>query len=133
MIFHNVFPMKIRKSSSVANDLADDVITVHNFFSHWIKELHIKRYGDDLPTSSLTNIVEIYKYSDAILKPMEGDALKTIRNGLLYSNKSLVFQLLEHDENITRPKMLTRLTEQMTILKIDLTNFLINFRMNIIT
>ena len=91
MIFHNVFPMKIRKSSNVANDLADDVITVHNFFPHWIKELHIKRYGDDLPTSSLTNIVEIYKYSDAILKHMEGDALKTIRNGLLYSNKTLSF------------------------------------------
>ena len=61
MIFHNIFPIKIRKSSNVANDLADDVITVHNFFSHWIKELHIKRYGDDITTSPFTNIVEIYK------------------------------------------------------------------------
>ena len=89
MIFHNVFPMKIRKSSNVANDLADDVITVHNFFSHWIKELHIKRYGDDITTSPFTNIVEIYKYSDAILKHTAGDALKTVQNDLLYSNKKL--------------------------------------------
>ena len=34
MNFHNVylvFPMKIKKSSDVANDLADDVIAVNNF------------------------------------------------------------------------------------------------------
>ena len=36
MNFHNVylvFPIKIKKSSNVANDLADDVITVNNFSS----------------------------------------------------------------------------------------------------
>ena len=63
MNFHNVylvFPMKIKKSYSVANDLADDVITVNNFFGHWIKELDIKRYGDDIPILPLTNTVEIY-------------------------------------------------------------------------
>ena len=35
MNFHNeylVFPMKIKKSSNVVNDLTDDVITVNNFF-----------------------------------------------------------------------------------------------------
>ena len=37
-----VFPMTIKKSSNVANDLADDVTTVNNFFAHWIKELDIK-------------------------------------------------------------------------------------------
>ena len=92
MNFHNeylVFPMKILKSFNVANDLADDVITVNNFFAHWIKELDIKRYGDDIPILPLTNTVEIYKYSDAILKHMEGDALKTFQNDLLYSNKKV--------------------------------------------
>ena len=92
MNFHNVylvFPIKIKKSSSVANDLADDVITVNNFFGHWIKELDIKRYGDDIPILHLTNTVEIYKYSDVILKDMEGDGLKTFQNDLLYSNKKV--------------------------------------------
>ena len=64
---------------------------------------------------------------------MEGDALKTFQNDLLYSNKKVSFQLFELRKNITRPKILTRLTEQITILTLDLTNFLIKFRMNIIT
>ena len=92
MNFHNeylVFPMKILKSFNVANDLADDVITVNNFFAHWIKELDIKRYGDDIPILPLTNTVEIYKYSDVILKHMAGDRLKTFQNDLLYSNKKV--------------------------------------------
>ena len=92
MNFHNVylvFPMKIKKSFNVANDHVDDVITVNNFFPHRIKELDIKRYGDDIPILPLTNTVEIYKYSDAILKYMEGNALKTFQNDLLYSNKKV--------------------------------------------
>ena len=63
MNFHNVylvFPMKIKKSSNVANDLADGAITLNNFFAHWIKELYIKRYGDDTPILQLSNTVEIY-------------------------------------------------------------------------
>ena len=80
--------MKIKKSSNVANDLADDVITV-NFFAHWVKELDIKRYGENIPIVLLTNTIEIYKFSDAISKHMEGDALKTFQNDLLYSNKKV--------------------------------------------
>ena len=80
-----------------------------------MKELDIKRYGGDIPILPLNTTVEIYKYSDAILK-----LLKTTQNDLLYSNKK-VCQLVEHGENITRPKMLTQLTKQMTILMIDLT------------
>ena len=64
---------------------------------------------------------------------MEGDALKTIQNDLLYSNKKVSLQLVEHGKNITRPEILMQVTEQMKILTIDLTNFLINSRMNIIT
>ena len=57
--------------------------------THWIKELDIKRYGDDIPILPLTNTVRIYKYSDVILKHMEGDVLKTIQNDLLYSNRKV--------------------------------------------
>ena len=31
---HICFPMKIKKASSVANDIDDDLITVNNFFAH---------------------------------------------------------------------------------------------------
>ena len=54
-----------------------------------MKELDIKRYGDDIPILPLTNTVEIYKYSDAILKDMKNDALKTVQNDLLYANKKV--------------------------------------------
>ena len=51
--------MKIKKSSNVANDLANDVITVNNFFAHWMKELNIKRYSEYIPILPLTNTIEI--------------------------------------------------------------------------
>ena len=79
----------MKKSSKVANDLADDVITVNNCFAHWIKELDIKRYGDNIPILPLTNTDEIYKYFDAILKHVESDALKSIQNDLLYSTEKV--------------------------------------------
>ena len=54
---------------------------------HWIKEIDIKRCGDDIPILPLTNMVDIYRYSDEILKHMPKDALKTMQNDLLYSKK----------------------------------------------
>ena len=92
MNFHNVhlvFPMKIKKSSNVANNLNATDITVNNFFSHLIKEIDIKRLGDDTPILPTTNTVEIYKYSDAILKHIPKNALAVIQNDLLYSRKKV--------------------------------------------
>ena len=59
-------------------------MTVNNFFAHWIKEIDIKRYGDEIPILPLTNTDDIYKYSDAMLKFEEDDALKTVQHHLLY-------------------------------------------------
>ena len=39
----------------------------------------------EVPILQLTNTFAIYKYSDAILKHMESDALKTFQNDWLYS------------------------------------------------
>ena len=71
MNFHNVplvFPLKIKKKTNVANDILATEITVNNFFAHWIKEIDINRLGDDVPVLPTTNTIEIYKYSDAMLK-----------------------------------------------------------------
>ena len=92
MNFHNlhlVFPMKIKKSTNVANNLTATDITVNNFFAHWIKEIDIKKLGDDIPILPTTNTVEIYKYSDAILKHIPKNALEVIENDLLYSKKKV--------------------------------------------
>ena len=92
MNFHNlqiVFPMKIKKKTNVNNDLDATLITVNNFFAHWIKEIDIKKLGDDQPILPTINTVEIYKYSDQILKHLPKDSLKLIGNDLLYSKKKV--------------------------------------------
>ena len=92
MNFHNldiVFPMKIKKKSNVANDLDNTLITVNNFFAHWIKGIDIKKLGDDQPILPTINTVEIYKYSDQILKHLPKNSLKLIENDLLFSKKKV--------------------------------------------
>ena len=98
MNFHNVhlvFPMKIKKSTNVANNLTATDITVNNFFAHWIKEIDIKRLGDDTPILPTTNSVEIYKYSDVTLKHIPKNALAVIENDLLYSKKKVTLPVGE--------------------------------------
>ena len=92
MNFHNVhlvFPMKIKKKSNVANDILAGEITANKFFAHWIKEIDIKRLGDDIPILPTTNTVPIYRYSDRLLKHMAKDSLVIIENNLLYSKKKV--------------------------------------------
>ena len=75
--FHNVhlvFPMKIKKTSNVANDILAGEIAVNNFFAHWIKEIDIKRPGDNVPILPTTNAIPIYRYSDRLLKHMPKDS-----------------------------------------------------------
>ena len=86
---HIVFPLKIKKKTNVANDILATEITVNNFFAHWIKEIDIKRLGDDVPVLPTTNTIEIYKYSNAMLKHVPKKALKVIENDLLYSRKKV--------------------------------------------
>ena len=45
MNFHNlhiVFPLKIKKSTDDDDNIDATLITVNNFFTHWIKEIDIK-------------------------------------------------------------------------------------------
>ena len=79
--------MKIKKSTNNATNLDAALMTVNNFFAHWIKEIDVKWYGNKIPISPLINTGDIYKYSDAMLKFEEDDALKTYHNHLLYSQK----------------------------------------------
>ena len=84
---HLVFLLKIKKRMNNANNIIATETTVNNFFPHWIKEIDIKRYGDELAVFPLTNTVEIYKYSDAMLKHVPKEALEVLRYDLLYSKK----------------------------------------------
>ena len=47
MNFHNVylvFPIKIKKSANNATNFDATLMTVNNFFAHWIKKFDIKWY-----------------------------------------------------------------------------------------
>ena len=41
---HICFPIKIKKKSSNSSNIDADMITVNNFFAHWVKEDSIKKY-----------------------------------------------------------------------------------------
>ena len=86
MNFHNVhlvFPMKKNKSTDETDDILGTEVTVNNFFAHCIKEIDIKHLGDAIPVLPTTNTVDIYKYSDAMLKHVPKNALKVIENDLV--------------------------------------------------
>ena len=59
------------KIKSVVDDNTDDnnnraagVITVNNFFAYLIKEVDIKKNGDDIPILPLTNMVDTFNMVD---------------------------------------------------------------------
>ena len=112
---HLVFPLKIKKKSNVASNIAATATSVNNFFAHWIKEIDIKRLGDDTPILPTSNTVEIYKYSDAILKDIPKDALEVIENDLLYSKKKLNCQMERQNVRNIQLMVETQLKEQTII------------------
>ena len=66
------------------------MITVNNFFAHWIKEISIKKYGTNKEFTPTRAPQEIDQYSDAMLKHLPTKSLKVIKNDLLYSKEEVV-------------------------------------------
>ena len=44
---HLCFPIKIKKKSNSSSDIDGDLITVKNFFAHWVNEISITKYVND--------------------------------------------------------------------------------------
>ena len=97
---HIFFPVKFKSAADNDNDLAARTIPANNFFVHQIREIHIVRYGDDQPVLPLINNLDIYRYSDEILKHMPEKALKTFQNQLLYSKKEKVLNNANRDRRL---------------------------------
>ena len=87
---HICFPIKIKKKHNSAADIDDDMITVNNFFAHWVKQISITKYGSDKELPPTFTPWEICQYSDGMLKHLPSDALKTVAKTLLY-DKTAVF------------------------------------------
>ena len=105
---HICFRIKIKSAADNDNDILAGVILVNNFFAHWIKEINIKRYGDDMPILLLTNTVDIYRCSDEMLKHMPNDALKTVKNHVFFSKEKV--KIYGNDNDIRSHRTTTNAT-----------------------
>ena len=85
---HICFPIKIKKKSNNNSDIDDDLITVNNFFAHWVKEISITKYFSDKELPPTFSPWEVYQYSDQMLKHLPADDLKTIQKSF-YLAKNL--------------------------------------------
>ena len=101
---HVCSPINIKSARDDNNDIAAGIITVNNFFAHWIKEIGTKSYGDDIPILPLTNTFEKTLYSKGKV------ILSSNRNRQLNNTK-------------------TQITEHMQTQQIEFENLKINFKM----
>ena len=85
------FPIRIKKKSNNNSDIDGDLITVNNFFAHWVKEISIAKYGSDKELPPTFSPWEVYQYCDQMLKHLPSDALKTLQKTHLYSKKPVYF------------------------------------------
>ena len=88
---HICFPIKIKKQSNNSSDIDSDLITVNNFFAHWVKEISITKYGSVKELPPTFTPWEVYQNSDQMLKNMPSKALKTIQKMHLFSRKPVYF------------------------------------------
>ena len=85
-------PIKFGKKTNKATAIAATMIPVNNFFAHWIKDVTVKRYGDDIAVLPINTTLDTYRYSESMLKHMPEKALATFQNELLYSQKKVIIK-----------------------------------------
>ena len=101
---HICFPIKIKKSVNNTADVDTDLITVNDFFAHWIKEISITKYGSDKELPPTFSPSEVYQYSDQMLKHLPTDSLKTIQKHIFTAKNQYILQVrCMKEEIITQP------------------------------
>ena len=85
-------PVTFRKKTANTTAIDRDLITVNNFFAHWIKDVIVRRYGNDVAVLPINTVLEVYKYSEAMLKHLPDDVLATFQDQLLYSKKKVIIK-----------------------------------------
>ena len=85
-------PIAFRKKTNKANAIDVTMILVNDFFAHWIKDVTVKHYGDDIAVLPINTTLDTYRYSESMLKHMPKTALATFQKKLLYSNKKVIIK-----------------------------------------
>ena len=75
---HICFPIKIKKKTNQNLDLDVDLITVNNFFAHFVKEISITKYGSDKELIPPFSPYKIYQFPNSMLKHIPVNTPKTI-------------------------------------------------------
>ena len=83
-------PITFRKRTNKAQAIDQAMIPVNNFFAHWIKDVTVKGYGDDIAVLPVNTTLDTYRYSESMLKHLPDDVLATFQNELLYSKKKVI-------------------------------------------
>ena len=63
---HICFPIKIKKKTSKDQEIDSNMITVNNFFAHWVKEICITRYGSDKELPPTFSPWDVYQYFEIL-------------------------------------------------------------------
>ena len=85
-------PIAFRKKTNKETSIAATMIPVNNFFAHWINDVTVKRYGDDIAVLPINTTLDTYRYSESMLKHMPKKALATFQKELLYSQKKVIIK-----------------------------------------
>ena len=85
-------PVTFRKKTANTTAIDGDLIPVNNFFAHWIKDVIVRRYGDDVVVLPINTVLEVYRYSEAMLKHLPDDVLATFQDQLLYCKKKVIIK-----------------------------------------
>ena len=80
-------PITFRKRTNKTTTIDGDMIPVNNFFAHWVKDVPVKRYGDDIAVLPINTTLDIDRYSESMLKHLPDDVLAIFQHQLLYSKK----------------------------------------------
>ena len=84
--------MKNKKLSNQNADIDADLITVNNFFAHFVKEISITKYVSNKELIPTFSPYEIYQYADTVLKHLHKDVLKRLKK-CIFTAKSLFITL----------------------------------------
>ena len=76
---------------NTAQDIDADLITVNNFFDHFVEEISITKYGSNKELIPTFSPYETYQCADSMLKHLLEKALKTIEKTHLYSEKPIYY------------------------------------------
>ena len=80
---HICLPIRIKFKADNSNAIPTEILTVNNFFTHWLKESDIRKYGDDLQMLPVGNSTELYKNYNPMFKHMPKKALATVNYYIL--------------------------------------------------